>query len=420
MRTALRIGLMLCAALLLAASPAGAQDKAKVKKKAPKPEPAEVAAPADPGAAEAAVEPGPAAPEVSSEATVELCLDKTDNDADGFIDCADQDCDIFAVCVRPVVVPAPAPVPEPPAPPPPPVFIPKEERGRMCWDGIDNDRDGLADCFEKSCHATRYCEREIYYQPKDPKKAPGFMVSFGGGIATPNFRGNDTTTNSVYGKAKFEPDIGALAHLSLGVLPVTWFGVGLQLMGGGSYASNRPDWSVDDPRDDPNKYDAYKGFLHVGGFLRFQMPFDRIVPYLEIAGGYSYARERWSVYSDLDTWEDIDQQDSTQLHGDPDEPREVYRHFTLGITPGFDVFVSDRRFAVGLRAWMPVWATSHPSVDNIGVMLNFTITPLWREKRVLRPEYANPAATLEEETGTPAPAATPAPPEPPAAAPTAL
>jgi hypothetical protein len=413
MRTAFRTGLMCFAALLLAASPAGAQEKSKVKKKAPKPVPAEVAAPAEQGA-EAAAEPGPDAPPTSTEATVEQCLDKADNDADGFIDCADQDCEIFAVCMRPVVVAPPAPAPEPPQPPPPPAYVPKEERGRMCWDGVDNDRDGLADCFEKSCHATRYCAREIYYRPKDPKKAPGFMVSFGGGIATPNFRGNDSETSSVYGVAKFEPDVGLLADLSIGVLPVTWFGVGLELMGGGSYASNRPDWSVDDPRDDPNKYDAYKGFIHVGGFLRFQLPFDRIVPFVEISGGYSYARERWSVYSRDDTWEDIDQQDSELLSGDPDEPREVYRHFTLAITPGFDVFVSDRLFAVGLRAWMPVWATSHPDVDNIGVMLNFTLTPLWREKKVLRPEYANPAATLEEETSAPSQ------PSPPPAAPTAL
>lgn len=407
MRTAFRMGLLFCAALLLAASPAGAQDKQKVKKKAPKPPPAEVAAPDGPEET-AAGEAAPEAPPPPAEATVEQCLDKEDNDADGFIDCADQDCGIFAVCVRPVVVAEPAPPPEPPKPAQPPAYVPKEERGRMCWDGVDNDRDGLADCFEKSCHPTRYCQREIYYRPKDPKKAPGFMVSFGGGIATPNFRGNDTKTGSVYGEAEFEPDVGLLADLSIGVLPVTWFGVGLQLMGGGTYASNRPDWSVDDPRDDDNKYDAYKGFLHVGGFLRFQMPFDRIVPFVEIAGGYSYARQRWSVYSDLDTWDDIDQQDSTLLHGDPDEPRKVYRHFTLGLTPGFDVFVSDRLFAVGLRAWMPVWATSAPSTDNIGVMLNFTLTPMWREKKVLRPEYANPAATLEEETGAPAPAA-PAP-----------
>jgi hypothetical protein len=76
----------------------------------------------------------------------------------------------------------------------------------------------------------------------------------------------------------------------------------------------------------------------------------------------------------------------------------IFRHFTVALEPGFDVFVAKRVFAVGVRAWMPVWATSNPDVDNIGVMLNFSFTPMWREKPVIKPEYANPASTFEEET----------------------
>jgi hypothetical protein len=287
------------------------------------------------------------------------------------------------------------------APPPPP---PTEERGWMCADGVDNDRDGLTDCFEKTCQTHRRCRREIYYVPEPENKAPGLLISFGGGLAVPNFRGNRSEVRSdFHGDVPYHPDLGGILDLSIGVLPVKFFGVGVNLMAGVTYGSNRSNWGRDNAADDPTfedpyKYDAYKGFGHVGGFVRFQWPFDRFVPYLQISGGYTFARERWWIYDGNESWANIDSGDTADLDGDREIHVKEFRHFTAAIEPGFDVFARKRAFAVGLRAWMPVWATSNPDVDNIGIMLNFTFTPMWREKPVMKPEYVNPASTLEEET----------------------
>ncbi|MCK9460830.1 MAG: hypothetical protein M0R80_14425 [Proteobacteria bacterium] len=399
-----RTASILCAIALLAALPAQSQEK-KAKKKAPKAAAAEVAPPAE----------GPALPEAEPENTFEACQDQFDNDGDGHVDCVDQDCEVFAICVRPAVI-EPPPPPMPPEPrfviPPPPV--PEEERGWMCSDGIDNDRDGLVDCYEKLCQSHRRCKREIYYVPVDPDKAPGLLVSFGGGLAVPNFRGNQTKGHSdIYGDVPFHPDYGGLVDLSIGVLPVKFFGVGLNLIAGGTYGTNRQDWDDGDHIfDDPYKYDAVKGFGHVGGYVRFQWPFERFVPYLQISGGYTYARERWWIYDGQEPWSNIDEQDEAELDSMSDYDVKIYRHFTVALEPGFDVFVAKRFFAVGLRAWMPVWATSNPDVDNVGVMLNFSFTPMWRERPVVKPEYANPASTLEEETREEEPTEPPPPPTP--------
>jgi len=404
----LRSGLIVCTVALLATLPAQAQGKQKTKKKAPKPVAAEVAASTDVSAESDAPTPVP-------ENTLEFCQDQKDNDGDGHVDCADQDCEVFALCLRPVMV---SPLPPPPqpqfvAPPPPP---PAEERGWMCSDGVDNDRDGLTDCFEKVCQSSRRCRRQIYYVPEPEDKAPGLLISFGGGLAVPNFRGNRSEGHSdIYGEIPFHPDFGGLLNLSVGVLPVRWFGVGVNLLAGATFGSNRNDWEGDhnDAHDptftDPYKYDSYKGFGHVGGFVRFQWPFDRFVPYVQLSGGYTYARERWWIYSGGESWSAIDENDASQLDGTREHDVKVFRHFTAAIEPGFDVFARKRTFAVGLRAWMPVWATANPDVDNIGVMLNFTFTPMWREKPVMKPEYVNPASTLEEETAAPAPTPAPVP-----------
>jgi hypothetical protein len=53
-----------------------------------------------PGTVESADETGDGAP-VLQENTVAQCGDKKDNDSDGHVDCADQDCAIFAICVKP-------------------------------------------------------------------------------------------------------------------------------------------------------------------------------------------------------------------------------------------------------------------------------------------------------------------------------
>ncbi|MBN1584757.1 hypothetical protein JW899_00105, partial [Candidatus Uhrbacteria bacterium] len=38
---------------------------------------------------------------VTVEGTLEACQDGRDNDADGYTDCDDQDCEIYAVCIEP-------------------------------------------------------------------------------------------------------------------------------------------------------------------------------------------------------------------------------------------------------------------------------------------------------------------------------
>ena len=87
------------------------------------------------------------------------CFDGLDNDGDGLSDCDDPDCLIYGRC-RTVGV----------------------EDGRFCLDGIDNDGDGLADCMDDDCmkdpRAQRRCAtfvRPIIAQP--PMLPPDIMPS---------------------------------------------------------------------------------------------------------------------------------------------------------------------------------------------------------------------------------------------------
>ncbi|MCK9461499.1 MAG: hypothetical protein M0R80_17855 [Proteobacteria bacterium] len=82
----------------LAASPAAAQKKAAPRAPAAESEPCTC-----PDAA-------PAAP--IREGGLAECTDGVDNDRDGHLDCTDQDCEIYAACMRPTVAA------EPPLPPP--------------------------------------------------------------------------------------------------------------------------------------------------------------------------------------------------------------------------------------------------------------------------------------------------------------
>ena len=54
------------------------------------------------------------------------CYDGVDNDNDGLTDGADPDCG-------------------------------EEGQGKTCSDGIDNDMDGLVDCGDQDCSASRVC-----------------------------------------------------------------------------------------------------------------------------------------------------------------------------------------------------------------------------------------------------------------------
>jgi hypothetical protein len=395
MKTA--ISLSIGIALALGAGSALAQAAAKGKaQKAPAPE---------------AVHTSPAA---GPENTLEACRDGLDNDLDGFVDCADQDCWIYAMCIPPAEPPAPAVAPPPPvlAPPPPAHYVamvpvaPGPERWHQCRDGIDNNHDGLTDCFEPSCQRGTHCRKAMYYVPEPEDKAPGLLLSLGMGLALPNFRRPSATADSRrWGEEiPFDPDVGGMVSFDLGYLPVPWFGLGAQFMGGASGASNRADF---DTLNDSYKYNGYKGFAHAGGFLRFQYPAGRFVPYLNIAGGYTYAKFHWDVFNGNELWSDIDdhyENDDYHLYYYQDRHTYTTRHFTLALAPGADFFVRARSLAVGVRLWLPVFAlpSSESSTDNVGVMFSLTYLPFWRERPKLRPEYERALAEQREAAAAPA------------------
>ncbi len=338
---------------------------------------------------------------IVQERTLDDCRDDEDNDGDGHVDCADQDCEIYAICIQgpPVEEEAAAAEEE---------VDPKDrpERGMLCRDGKDNNEDGFVDCFEKSCQHYYYCRRQMYFIPESPNKMPGFYINLGGGIALPNYRTPtaEERSRTYNANVPFDPDMGLMANLKLGFLPLKWFGVGVNLSALATFATN--EYEFMETSDDPGtyKYQGTKIGGHIGGFVRFQWPFGRFVPFIDIAGGYSIYRHEWQVYDPSNDWEDIeswgdddDLDDAYDLVGDRDTLRFTTRHFTFALEPGFDVFVVKRIFAIGLRAWMPVIASNDSSTDNIGVMFHFTVTPSWRERARLKPEYENPQPVYAEE-----------------------
>ena len=68
--------------------------------------------------------------EICNERSFVACNDLFDNDGDGLIDCNDPDCFVFNICF---------------------------EQDEICNDGIDNDRDGLIDCMDDSCAGASSC-----------------------------------------------------------------------------------------------------------------------------------------------------------------------------------------------------------------------------------------------------------------------
>ncbi len=396
MNKATLVGIACCLALLFAAGHADAQKKKKSKKKGKK---ARATVLAEKAAQEAP-------PAIILENTLEACQDRQDNDRDGHVDCEDQDCEIFAMCVRET---APAPAPIAPMPPPPRMYVapppPRTETGRLCSDGLDNNNNGLIDCFEKSCQRYRYCRKQIYYLPEPEDKAPGLFITFGGGIAFPNFRGADSTveSNRYLEDIEFEPDIGFLVDLQVGYLPINWIGFGLNYTGGITAATNYNDGFRDTTFNPRYKYEAAKTFNHIGAFVRFQYPFGRVVPYINVAGGYTYVYQRWNVYNGNEDWEDIHNYDDEYLNYPKETLTSDDRHFTVALEPGIDVFLRKRSIAIGLRAWLPIFATSDAGNDNLGVILNVMVTPMWREKPQIKPEYLDPVSTLDGEMPEPEP-----------------
>ncbi|MCP4677445.1 MAG: hypothetical protein GY854_18420 [Deltaproteobacteria bacterium] len=379
-------GIVVLVAVLFLASSAMAQAKKKKKK-------------------DTEAEKTVAAAPIVQENTLDGCRDSADNDGDGHVDCDDQDCQIYAICVQAPSVAAVTVVEEEEAVKEDTAQeVPVEERpesGLLCRDGKDNNNDGRIDCHEPSCRRFFYCRQQIYYRPESPNKRPGFYLSLGGGIAFPNFRKPSAEADSTrYGDIPFDPDMGLLANLKLGYFPLKWFGLGMNINVFATAATNEHDYFVSGDDTDDYKYEGLKIGGHVGGFIRFQWPFGRFVPFLDIAGGYSVARYEWQVYDPANSWDDIDTwgNDSDDdyynewdlsrgIIGDRDTHRFVSRHFTFALQPGFDVFVVKRMFAIGMSAWLPVIASNDSSTDNIGVMLHFTVTPMWRERRRIKPEY---------------------------------
>jgi hypothetical protein len=78
------------------------------------------------------------------ENTSRLCRDGSDNDGDGHIDCADQDCGQLTFCAQ-----ASAKTAQP--------QIVLEDSTVTCQDGTDNDGDGHVDCGDQDCWDFVFC-----------------------------------------------------------------------------------------------------------------------------------------------------------------------------------------------------------------------------------------------------------------------
>lgn len=343
----------------------------------------------------AATEPAPAAAVAATpvqadaatpENTFAACKDQKDNDNDTFVDCADQDCGIFAICATPKTEAAPAAVEKTDT-------VNIFERGNLCKDGIDNDNNGLIDCHDATCKTTRYCQQEMYDYPNDPYRAPGVFFQVGMGLALPNANWKDTRVNSTYGtRVPFDPDTGGMMNFKMGIAPIPWFGLGMNFNFGGTFASNREEFISITDSDDKYKYDGYKVFGHVGGFVRLQYPAKRFTAYLDVAGGVSAARYKWRIYDAAESWSDIsdDWDENWEDRSDMlphDTKYKQTHHFSLVLEPGFDYFVVERKVGIGMHAWLPVYGSSNSGMDNIGILFNATFTPTWREPRVLKDEY---------------------------------
>ena len=81
-----------------------------------------------------------------SENTFLACNDLFDNDLDGLVDCFDPDCHQFVKCF---------------------------ERNEDCGDGIDNDGDGLVDCEDDSCKGSISCQETTAFTCIDGKDNDG-------------------------------------------------------------------------------------------------------------------------------------------------------------------------------------------------------------------------------------------------------
>lgn len=135
--------------------------QAVVSQPAPTPSPAPPQRAVQPGppqpqpAPPATVRPPPAQPAQSPPArgpenTADACRDGQDNDGDGRLDCADQDCSPLSFCAQTPSVPSQPTVPQARTP---------ENTPDACRDGRDNDGDGHVDCADQNCSPLIFCSR---------------------------------------------------------------------------------------------------------------------------------------------------------------------------------------------------------------------------------------------------------------------
>jgi hypothetical protein len=129
------------------------------------------------------------------EDTLAACQDGVDNDMDSFVDCTDQDCKVFKICVEsdaaPAAGPAVAPAPAIPAPK-------KESTLVECKDGIDNDGDGYPDCADQDCTIFTFCASgggaapgPVVARPaKEPRPSKGGIGFYLGPFITPKGKRN--------------------------------------------------------------------------------------------------------------------------------------------------------------------------------------------------------------------------------------
>ena len=92
----------------------------------------------------------------------EHCADGMDNDGDGRVDCADDDCELDSVCGEPVAIYAAPPAAE-----------------ANCGDGVDEDRDGRADCADDDCATAAACVAAV---PAYAAPPPGVIERCGDGV----------------------------------------------------------------------------------------------------------------------------------------------------------------------------------------------------------------------------------------------
>ncbi|MCP4677152.1 MAG: hypothetical protein GY854_16885 [Deltaproteobacteria bacterium] len=320
-----------------------------------------------------------------SETTIDSCRDGQDNDGDHHVDCDDQDCHVFVICgptlLRQAVA---AEKMDPPAKAEgegtgQSIVVQRTdpEMGLQCRDEKDNNNNGLVDCGEPSCQDSEFCHDKIFYVPEPSDKPAGLLLSLGVGFAFPNWSppSGETTQGEVNYVIPYLPDIGPLGELCAEYIFIKWMGFGVKGMIAATGVQSRNDWS-----DEDYKFDGLKAYFFAGGFVRFQYPFERLVPFINIAGGYSYVQYRWVTFSRFEETGEM----SKTLDRIMEPPSH---HATFAFEVGLDVYLIKRYIAAGFKAWLPIAATSDSGMDNTAAMLTLTWTPLWPEEETIRPEF---------------------------------